>query len=76
MGARKPGEWTDKVYRVHISHLYADGNGSYLRVTYGPYTTRRAANAQATQLLKSAATDDRKASAEIEESPLDWRLAL
>lgn len=75
MGARKPGEWTEKVYRVRISHLYADGNGSYMRQTYGPYTTRRAANAQATQLLKSATVDGRKASAEIEESLLDWRPA-
>lgn len=72
MGARQPGEWTDKVYRVRISHLYADGNGSYMRQTFGPYTTLRAAKAQASRLLKNATSDYKKADAVIEESQLDW----
>ena len=72
MGAREPGQWTDKVYRVRIYHLYADGNGSYMRRTYGPYTTKRAARAQASRLLDLATTEGRKAMSEIEESPLNW----
>jgi hypothetical protein len=72
MGARKPGQWTDEVYRVRIDHLYADGVGSYLTQTYGPYTTLTAAKTQAGRLLKEARRDSKKAQATIEASRLDW----
>lgn len=72
MGARKPGQWTDKVYRVHIFHYYADGSESYLTQTFGPYTTLTAAKTQAGRLLKEARRDSKKAQATIEASSLDW----
>lgn len=65
---------TNYVYRVTIEHLYADGNGSYLQRTYGPYTTLGAAKSQETRLLRMARAESKKASSFIEESWLEWEV--
>jgi len=65
---------TNYVYRVTIEHLYADGNGSYLKRTYGPYTTLATAKSQETRLLRLARVDYKKASSYIEEAWLEWEI--
>jgi hypothetical protein len=70
----RKSQWTNYVYRVNIEHLYADGNGSYMLQTYGPYTTLAAAKAQETRLLKQAQLGGKKASSFIEESWVEWEV--
>jgi hypothetical protein len=65
---------TNYVYRVTIEHLYADGSGSYMKRTYGPYTTLATAKAQETRLLRLARVDYKKASSYIEEAWLEWEI--
>lgn len=72
MSGRKPGQWTDRVYRIHIHHYLADGSESYLTETFGPYTTLTAAKSQTGRLLKEARRDSKKAQATIEAAALDW----
>jgi len=66
---------TNYVYRVTIEHLYADGDGSYMQRTYGPYTTPAAAKSQQTRLLRMARADGKKANSYIEEAWLEWELS-
>jgi len=66
---------TNYVYRVTIEHLYADGDGSYMKRTYGPYTTLATAKSQQTRLLRLARADGKKASSYIEEAWLEWELS-
>lgn len=65
---------TNYVYRVTIEHLYADGDGSYMTRTYGPYTTLAAAKSQETRLLRMARAGGKKAGRYIEEAWLEWEL--
>jgi len=65
---------TNYVYRVAILHMYADGSDHYLKRTYGPYTTLKAAKSQETRLLRMATTDSKKAESYIEEAWLEWEV--
>ena len=65
---------TNYIYRVTIEHLYADGSGSYMDRTYGPYTTLTAAKSQQTRLFRMAQHGGKKANSYIEEAWLEWEL--